>query len=249
MLLERADIHSHMLLLGEDGVVGLKVILLEELLAVRDLHVKQGIAHAEQLIRLGRHGVQTCVGVVRKGGGVGEKGKRGGAFVGLRSVDVKIIYSISLRLDKRPSTGTSVREVRDPQLGRHHTLSEQAHARYEFPCGTRLPIPHNSVQLSDNPIFSNLSVFLHSIIYAAHVRSRAVSVKCPSVWLSSYWRQSSSWSLRALSRLEGGGSRSISGCRSPETCRWGCPSTHFWTPLEDPLDGRARACGLSVSEA
>ena len=55
MFLERADIHSHMLLLGEGGVVGLKVILLEELLAVRDLHVKQGVAHAEKLVCFRRH--------------------------------------------------------------------------------------------------------------------------------------------------------------------------------------------------
>ena len=66
MLLERADIHSHMLLLGEDGVVGLKVILLEELLAVRDLHVEQGVAHAEELVGLRRHFVFVCVKVGRE---------------------------------------------------------------------------------------------------------------------------------------------------------------------------------------
>ena len=40
-----------MLLLSEDGVVRLELVLFEELLAIGDLHVEQGVAHAEKLVR------------------------------------------------------------------------------------------------------------------------------------------------------------------------------------------------------
>ena len=60
------DVHGHVLLLREDGVVGLEVVLFEELLAVRDLHVEQGVAHAEELVGLRRHSVFVCVKVGRE---------------------------------------------------------------------------------------------------------------------------------------------------------------------------------------
>lgn len=43
------------LLFSKDSVVGLEVILLQELLAVEDLNIKEGVAHAEKRVRLGRH--------------------------------------------------------------------------------------------------------------------------------------------------------------------------------------------------
>ncbi len=41
-------VHGSVLLLSEDGVVGLKFILGQQLFTIRDLHVEQGIAHAEE---------------------------------------------------------------------------------------------------------------------------------------------------------------------------------------------------------
>jgi hypothetical protein len=47
--------HGGLFLLREDGVVGLQAVLLEEGLAVPDLHVKEGVAHAEEGVGWGRH--------------------------------------------------------------------------------------------------------------------------------------------------------------------------------------------------
>lgn len=40
------DSHSHVLFLGENGIVGLQVVLFQQGLAVADLEVEQGVTHA-----------------------------------------------------------------------------------------------------------------------------------------------------------------------------------------------------------
>ena len=50
-----ADIHGGVLLLREDGFVGLEAVLLQELLSASDLHVQQRVAYAEERIGLGSH--------------------------------------------------------------------------------------------------------------------------------------------------------------------------------------------------
>ena len=47
-----------MLLLSEDSIVRLQAVLLQELLSIIDLNVEQRVAHAKQLVRLGRHYVR-----------------------------------------------------------------------------------------------------------------------------------------------------------------------------------------------
>lgn len=42
----KEDSHSHVLFLGEDGIVSLQVVLLQQGLAVADLKVEQGVTHA-----------------------------------------------------------------------------------------------------------------------------------------------------------------------------------------------------------
>lgn len=49
-------LHWHVLLFGEDGIVSLQIVLFEELLAVSDLHIEEGIPHAKELVRLRGHG-------------------------------------------------------------------------------------------------------------------------------------------------------------------------------------------------
>ena len=39
-----------MLVLRQDSVVGLELVLLEEALAIGDLHVEQGVAHRKELV-------------------------------------------------------------------------------------------------------------------------------------------------------------------------------------------------------
>ena len=41
-------VHRGVLVLGEDSIVRLELVLLQQLLAVSDLHIEQGVAHAEQ---------------------------------------------------------------------------------------------------------------------------------------------------------------------------------------------------------
>jgi hypothetical protein len=53
-------LHWHVLLFREDGVVGLQIILLQQLLAVSDLHIEEGVPHAKELVRLGGHGGVWC---------------------------------------------------------------------------------------------------------------------------------------------------------------------------------------------
>ena len=43
----KGNVHGLVLLLGEDGIVGLEFVLLKEPLAVCDLHVEQGVAQGE----------------------------------------------------------------------------------------------------------------------------------------------------------------------------------------------------------
>lgn len=49
----RSDSQALVLVLSEDGVVGLELVLLKEVLAVRSLDVEQGVAHADE--NRGRH--------------------------------------------------------------------------------------------------------------------------------------------------------------------------------------------------
>ena len=51
----RAISHAELLLLSEDGIVGLQPVLLEESTTILDLHVKEGVTHAEKLVGGGRH--------------------------------------------------------------------------------------------------------------------------------------------------------------------------------------------------
>ena len=44
-----------MLLLSKDSIVRLEVVFLQKLLAVVDLNIEKGVAHAEERISLGRH--------------------------------------------------------------------------------------------------------------------------------------------------------------------------------------------------
>jgi hypothetical protein len=44
------------LFLGEDGIVGLQAVLLEERLALDDLDVEKRVANAEKLVSLASHG-------------------------------------------------------------------------------------------------------------------------------------------------------------------------------------------------
>lgn len=48
--------HGHVLLLRKDGIVGLQIILLEQLFTVSDLHVEEGVTDAKELVRLRGHG-------------------------------------------------------------------------------------------------------------------------------------------------------------------------------------------------
>lgn len=47
--------HWCLFLLGQDGVVRFEAVFFEQRLAVPDLHVKQGISHAEERVGWGRH--------------------------------------------------------------------------------------------------------------------------------------------------------------------------------------------------
>ena len=49
-------LHGHVLLFSEDSIVGLQIVLLQQLLAICDLHIEEGIPHAKELVRLRGHG-------------------------------------------------------------------------------------------------------------------------------------------------------------------------------------------------
>lgn len=58
-----------MLLLGEDGVVGLEVVLLEQVLSVGGLDVEEGVTHADEDRRHGEEKVKS-----KETGGEGWRG-------------------------------------------------------------------------------------------------------------------------------------------------------------------------------
>lgn len=75
------NLQGCVLVLGEDGIVGLEIILLEQLLAVIDLDVKEGVAQAEERVGLGGHGCSKwTIGHGAGGEKAGERGMEEGSL-------------------------------------------------------------------------------------------------------------------------------------------------------------------------
>lgn len=52
-------LHWHVLLFSKDGIVGLQIVLFQQLLGLSDLHIEEGVPHAKELVRLrGHNGVR-----------------------------------------------------------------------------------------------------------------------------------------------------------------------------------------------
>ncbi len=59
MMLDAGSVSTYLVrLLGEDGVVGLEVVLLQHLLAVADRHVEQRVADGNEVVLSGHLGLK-----------------------------------------------------------------------------------------------------------------------------------------------------------------------------------------------